>query len=176
TALLIIMITMVHIRELDQLLVYTGATLTVLVAFRARHLSIGRLALIVAMSVMTAVAYTRWHAATIGHIQDYLAPFRERLLQVARTLSLRELATTPLHDPYFVTFDSMFYGWNGIVLLGGPLVIVACRRRPLMLLLGVSVLAYLLIIRVSALSIGYVYFTYSEMLFTPVRNFVFFIY
>src|SRR5262249_40723775 len=157
-------------------LVYTVGTMAMLIVFRARHLSVGRLALIVATSLVAAVAYTRWHAITIGHIQEYLAPFRERLLQGARAMSVRELAATPLGASYFVTFDSMFYGWNGIVLLGGPLVIAAYRRRALMLLLGVSVLLYLLIIRVSALSIPYIYFTYSEILFTPVRNVVFFIY
>ena len=74
-----------------------------------------------------------------------------------------------------VAFEPMFHGWNPVVLLASPFTLFALRRRPLAMLVAASVVCYLLIIRFPLLAIPYAYVTYFEILYTPVRNVIFFI-
>jgi hypothetical protein len=66
-------------------------------------------------------------------------------------------------------------GWSPIVLMASPFALFALRRRPLAVMLGASIVCYLLIVRLPLLAIPYLYLTYFEMLYVPIRNVIFFI-
>jgi hypothetical protein len=85
---------------------------------------------------------------------------------------------TPIfeHGHFMVNQQYFFYTWFPVVLVLAPLVLVAYATRPLVPFLGASLLAYAIIVFVPVVSIAYVYLTYYEILFTPVRNSLFFIY
>jgi hypothetical protein len=76
---------------------------------------------------------------------------------------------------YVTAWGTLFQGWNPLVLLASPVVFWLLRRRPLVWLACGSIACYLLIIRFPLVGIPYVYLTYFEILYTPVRNVIFFI-
>jgi hypothetical protein len=108
-------------------------------------------------------------------------------LVTAHRLDLRELfhgATWaelfgppyPLMRNYMPGFEPMFYGWIPLVLLLSPLILFPLRAKPLTWLVAGSIACYALIIRFPAFAIPYTYVTYFEILYSPVRNVVFFVY
>ena len=77
--------------------------------------------------------------------------------------------------PNMPGFQSVLYGVNPVVLLLSPLILIAVRGSKLTWLMAASIVSYLLIIRYPILAIPYTYATYFEILYTPVRNVVFFV-
>jgi hypothetical protein len=170
-------LTMVHPREVVQFVVYFTA-FAALAAFTrdARRLSFRAGLLAIAMLV-TLVMYTAWQQSLVATSTDLVEREREGLSGLFRAASWRELFGPPLPflDNYVIAFWTFFSGWNPVVLLASPLVLFALRRRPLTLLLSAGIVFFLLIVRFPVLGIPYLYMTYFEMLYTPVRNVIFFI-
>jgi hypothetical protein len=175
--LLTFLLTVVHIREVVQHVVYLGSLLAALLVFRRdRHLFL-RAAGLLGTILVLVVAYITWHKHAVGHIDTFVQERKEMLAGVARSMSLRELLVAPFANDYFICNESSFFlGWFPLVLLASPLLVWVYRKQTFMPLIGASIFAYLLIVRLPLLAIPYVYFTYFEILFTPVRNVVFFIY
>jgi hypothetical protein len=170
-------LTMVHPREVVQFVVYFAA-FAALAAFRrdARRLSFRAGLLAIAMLV-TLVMYAAWQQSLVATSTDLVEREREGLSGLFRAASWRELFGPPLPflDNYVIAFWTFFSGWNPVVLLASPIVLFALRRRPLTLLLSAGIVFFLLIVRFPVLGIPYLYMTYFEMLYTPVRNVIFFI-
>ena len=62
-----------------------------------------------------------------------------------------------------------------MVLLASPFALFMLRRRPLALMLRASIVCYLLIVDFRSWRFPILYLTYFEMLYTPIRNVIFFI-
>jgi hypothetical protein len=82
----------------------------------------------------------------------------------------------PIMRNYMPNFEPTFYGCIPLVLLLTPAILFAARDRALTWFIAAGVACYALIIRLPAFAIPYTYLTYFEILYSPVRNFVFFVY
>ena len=178
-AMLVLLLTMIHIREVVQFAAYIGCFLVLtLVAPRLRPYlrPTGTLLLI---SAVIAVAYTRWQAAVVPSVADIVGGSRTELMSIAANLPLRALVLRPASEvlgDFVQDFDQMFAGLLPFFLCTLPAVVVFFRERPLVWLIALSTAAYLAVLAVPLLAIPYIYATYFEILHIPVRNFVFFLY
>ncbi|HEX6512653.1 MAG TPA: hypothetical protein VF157_10165 [Chloroflexota bacterium] len=174
---IVVMLTISHIREVIQFLVYVGALTAALLWVRAGRRWLMAAAAPLGCSVLIVLGYGLWQRYAIGHVDAVVNQRRGELMQLAKTLSPAGWVAAPFTDNRFsVAEQTTFSQWFPIVLLLAPLALFALRRSRLALLLGGSVLAYLLIIRFPLFAIPYVFITYFEILFTPVRNVVYFVY
>jgi hypothetical protein len=102
---------------------------------------------------------------------------RDALASLFLQASWRDLVGQPLPllRNYLIAYGMAVSGWIPIVLLASPFALFALRRRPLALMVAASIVGYLLIVRMPLLAIPYLYLTYFEMLYVPVRNVIFFV-
>ena len=77
---------------------------------------------------------------------------------------------------YFSGLELYFRGWSWLALLAGPLTLVLLGRSAVGLFVAAAVLGYAIILRFPVVGIVYAAATYDEILVSPVRNMVFFIY
>jgi hypothetical protein len=171
------MLVMVHPREAVQFVVYFGtfAALAMLVA-NVRHFS-ARAALLALATLTILIVYANWQQSIVQASTELVEREREGLAQTLRAASWRELLSPPipLLQGHLIAFWTFFSGWNPVVLLASPVVLFTLRKEPLTLLLAASIVTYLAIVRFPIFGIPYLYLTYFEMLYTPVRNVIFFI-
>jgi hypothetical protein len=124
-----------------------------------------------------AMSYLTWYQRTVGHIDTFVRERRDLLVGVASEFRPTDWVVRPfLHPAFGDSLDSFFFSWFPLLLLLGPALLVWRPRRPQVILTFFSVLAYLLIVRFPFLTVPYIYLSYFEILFTPVRNVVFFAY
>jgi hypothetical protein len=162
-------LTMVHIRETVQFLVYLGSFGVALLAFRGDRSALRRVLLTAAVTVAVVLAYVAFHRATVAHVGELDQAAKAELAAWFHNASVRDLFKRPL--PISVgRVDSLFHAWMPGVLLLSPLLCFAYRRRVLVWLPAASIVAYVLLIRFPVLSFPYVYLTYWEILLTPARN------
>ena len=170
TAMLVLMLTAVHAREIVQFAVYLGCFVVVAAAFRAFRPYLPRAMALLALTLVVAVAYTGWQSGTATLVGDIVVRQRAELLSTTANIPfwtlIVEPASTVLGD-VVQDFDQLF---------AGPAVILLFRRQPLIWLLSSSTLAYLAVMSVPLLAIPYVYVTYFEILHIPVRNVMLFVY
>jgi hypothetical protein len=170
------MLTMVHIRETVQFLVYSACLLLVTCAVHWKRARVTRILTLVAVIVAMAVCYGLVHHRLVQHVANYDSAAKRELIESLRTGTFSSLIGTPFPFHENTLLFLLFYGWYPVLILGSPLVCLAYRRRPLVLMMGTSILAYLVIIRLPVLSILYTYCTHVDMMLVPVRNFSFFLY
>ena len=178
-AMLVVMLTIVHIREVVQVAAYLGCFLIVTIAVRRFRPYAGRTAALLALLVAIAAAYTMWQAEVVVRTATVVADQRARLVSIASASSLRELLFTPaqdLLDQFVLNGDLLFVGLTPLFLFAGPAVLLLFRDQPLAWFAAASTLAYLMVMTVPLLAIPYIYLTYFEILFTPVRNIIVFVY
>ncbi|HEX6511649.1 MAG TPA: hypothetical protein VF157_05080 [Chloroflexota bacterium] len=174
---LALMLTISHIREIVQFLVYLGCFLAALLVARREASALRRGSILLASCVATVVLYSLWQSHAIGHVDLMVDLRRQQLVELARGIPWTDWLRAPLLDTRFVVaYPALFYGWFPIVLALLPFALLAYQRSVLVLFVAAGALGYLLIIRLLPLAIPYVYVTYFEILFTPVRNLVPFIY
>jgi hypothetical protein len=177
TSGLALTLVMVHPREIAQFLVYMTAFAAVsFVASREKLLPL-RAAVLAAATVLLLVAYTQWFAASLATASSLVEREREGLAGLFLQASWTDLIGRPLPllRNYLIAYGMAVSGWIPIVLMASPFALFALRRRPLALMVGSSIVCYLLIVRLPLLAIPYLYLTYFEMLYVPVRNVIFFI-
>jgi hypothetical protein len=167
-------LTMVHIRETVQFLVYLGSFGVALAVFRGERRALGRVVLLAAVTAAMAAVYVVFHSATVPAIGGLDQAAKVELLAWFRHASLRDLFKRPLPISVGVV-DSLLHGWMPAILLVSPLLWLVHRRRGLLWLPAASIVAYMLLIRFPVLSFPYVYFTYWEILLTPGRNLAVFV-
>ena len=168
---------MVHPREIVQFLVYVTAFAAVsVIAWREKSLPLRAAALVGAIAILV-VAYAQWFAANVASANSLVEREREALVSLFLQASWGDLVGQPLPllRNYLIAYGTVVSGWIPIVLLASPFVLLALRRRPLALMVGTSIVCYLLIVRLPLLAIPYLYLTYFEMLYVPVRNVIFFV-
>lgn len=162
-------LTMVHIRETVQFLVYLGGFGVALAAFRGERRRLRRVLLLAAVTAAIAAGYVVFYRAMVPAIGALDQAAKVELVAWIRHATLRDLFKRPL--PISVgPVDSLLHGWMPAILLASPLLWLVHRRRVLLWLPAASIVAYMLLIRFPVLSFPYVYFTYWEILLTPGRN------
>jgi len=179
TAMLTLMLTIVHIREVVQCSAYLGCFLVATLAFRAFRPYARRTAALLALVIAIAAIYTLWHAGVVTLVSDLVDDQRARLAAIATASSLGTLVFTPastLLGDFVLNTNPIFEGLTPLFLFAGPAVMLLFWRQPLVWLVVPATAAYLLVMSVPLFAIPYIYLTYFEILFTPVRNVIFFVY
>jgi hypothetical protein len=174
---LALMLIIVHVREIVQFIVYIAAFTLALALARAPRPWFARSAVILAAVVAMLVAYRAWNAWAVPLVDSLVEAHRRDLRDLYNASTWRELfgQPYPLLRNYMPGFESIRYGLDPVVLLLSPLILIAVRGSKLTWLIGASIVSYLLIVRYPVFAIPYTYATYFEILYTPVRNVVFFI-
>jgi hypothetical protein len=174
---LIVTLTMVHIREMVQVLVYLGSFTVALAVLRLDRGLLARAAGLLVVSLGVVGGYTVLHRRLVEHVGPSLAGLSEQLGRLAGEMSLWDWVASPLHaGPFSTGFRTLFSGPNAVLFLLCPLVLIAVRTGALTTFFASSIAAYALIIRFPALTIPYLQLTYVYMFLTPVRNVIFFLY
>jgi hypothetical protein len=175
---LALMLTIVHVRELVQVLVYLGAFVLALLFLRRDRALLVRSSVLLGAVLVIAAGFNIWHAAAVGHIDSIVGARRAQLVEVVRNAGpLGLLVRVPLayFDGFVPNTHATFSGWNPFLLLAAAPVLLAFRTSPLVWLIAASMLCYVLIIRFPLFGAPYIYLTYFEILFTPIRNVIFFL-
>jgi hypothetical protein len=174
---LVLMLTIVHIREIIQFLVYYGSFALALMVFKQDRTYLKKTVLLIVSTLLVVALYGLWQSSVVGHTNILVESRRAVMLNAISRFSAIDYLRYDPGTPYMahVEFD-VFYGWNPIILFTSSALFVAFRRRTLVLLVGTSLFVYLLIIRFPLFAIPYIYITYWEILISPVRNMIFFIY
>jgi hypothetical protein len=167
-------VAMVHIREIVQFAMYLASFGLALLLIRREPAYLARAGGLLLATVAVTGLYVLFHKLVVGHVAIQEAAARHALAEEVGRLSLAKWFSRPL--PAVSEFGSVFYGWNPLVIVASPVICLAFRRRVQMLLVLMSMLVYLLLIRVPVFTFPYVYLTYWEILVTPVRNVALFIY
>jgi hypothetical protein len=168
------MVAMVQIRGIVQFLVYLGCFFAGLLLYRRDRVYLVRTVTLIVGSVVVTVAYLWFHRRAAVLIAPMVAAFRAELLATARSLTLAGWFSRPVR--FVSEFQWIFFGWHPLILAMGPLVWVALRRKALMLMVGISIVVYLLVIRLPLLSLPFAYVTHWEILVFPLRNLAIFTY
>lgn len=179
TATLTLMLTVVHIREVVQFTAYLGCFLIVAVVFRSLRSYVRPTAALVALVVAIAGLYTLWQTRVASLVSGMVDEERAELVSIVTASTVRTLVLTPvstLLGDFVPNVDQIFEGLTPFFLSAGPAVILVFRRQPLVWLVSSSMVAYLAVMSVPLLAIPYIYLTYFEILYTPVRNIIFFAY
>jgi len=172
---MLVLVTVVHIRETVQFLVYNGSFFLGCLLFHRDWRLMRKIAAVCAAGVTLAGAYGLFHHYTIEQVAQLDQNVKATILTHFTTGSWRTLFIN-LPVKFMVAFQSLFDGWHPLLLLASPLFFLTVRHRPLVILMGMSMVVFLLLIRVPVLAMLYVYCTYFEMLMTPVRNLSYFHY
>lgn len=176
---LISMLTFVHTREVLRFLVYAAGLIAALLFIRPDSPALRRTVILALVAAGLMFLYALWYRGTVGYIAAYTSLYKKRLLEVAGSFAWRDFFSNAslLRDSYFLQgFDLFFRHWNPLVLALSPLATLAAPGSSLVLAMGAFIGATLLIAGLPALSIPTIYLTYSEVLFLPVQNVVFFVY
>ena len=179
TAMLVLMLTMIHIREIVQFAAYLGCFVIVTAFVRRFRPYLGRAVALLLLTMSVAVIYVQWQAGIVLTVSNIVEGYRAELLSLAATLPLQALVLTPassLLGNFIQDADQMFAGLTPFFLFTGPAVVLFFHERPLVWLLSSSIVAYLAVMSVPLLAVPYIYLTYFEILHIPVRNVIFFVY
>ncbi len=178
-AALILMLTMVHIREIVQFAAYLGCFAIVTLIARPLRAFFRPAITLLGLTFVVAVGYTLWQGAVVPVASDIVSEERRNLVALARDLPLRSLLASPASSvlgDFIQDFDQTFAGVIPFFLFAGTVVILVFRHRPLVWLISSSTIAYLAVMTVPLLAIPYIYLTYFEILHIPVRNLIWFVY
>lgn len=173
---LVLLLAAVHMREAIQFFVYLAALLAGALLLGQRQV-LRRGLLLAGSGLLLTLGYLAWHQRAVGHIDSFVRERRDLLVRVASEMGPADWLFRPfLHPAFGSSLESFFFSFFPFLLLLGPVLLAWRPRRPQAVLVASSVAAYLLIVRFAPLTIPYIYVTYFEILFTPVRNVVFFLY
>jgi hypothetical protein len=168
---------MVHPRELVQFLVYIVAFAALMACQAGGRRLAQRAAILAGFALCALLVYSLWYQWSVPIVDALVTEQRADLTELARRASWTALFDSPLRvlDSYTPGASSMSYGWNPVVLLAAPALFAVFARRPLAWLFAAGIGSYVLILTIPLLAFTFVYLTYYEILFTPVRNVIFFI-
>jgi hypothetical protein len=179
TTTLVLMLTMIHIRESVQFAAYLASFAVVAAAVKEFRPYARRALVLLVLTAVAAVLYTRWQAAIVPVVTSIVTGHRAQLLSSVADVPSSALvfsSASSLLGDFIQDLDEMFAGLTPFFLLAGPAVVLFFRRQPLVWLLSSSTAAYLAVMSMPLLAIPYVYATYFEILHVPVRNVIFFVY
>ncbi|MET0659837.1 MAG: hypothetical protein ABW110_16945, partial [Steroidobacteraceae bacterium] len=179
TVTLVVMLTMVHIREIVQPAAYIACFALIAAIARPFRVYFRRSVVLLVTFVSIALVYSLWQRSVVGLVGDIVQTHRAELASIVMRSPFRELVTTPapvLLRDFLINSDQLSGGLIPLFLFAGPAVLLLFSERPLVWLMASSTLLYLAIMTLPLLAIPYIYLTYFEILYTPVRNVAFFVY
>jgi hypothetical protein len=179
TVALTVMLTIVHIREIVQWSVYLGCLLVATLVLKGMRGHLQRAAVLVALVVAIVPTYTIWQAEVSSYVGGVVGEQQQRLVEVAQEHSWRDLivgAAPTVLEGFVPNAALTFGGLIPLGLLAAPVVLVVFRRRVLSWFAVPSIGLYLAIMSAPLLAFAYIYATYFEILYSPVRNVVWFAY
>ena len=167
---------MVHPREIVQFLVYLAAFAITLVVARGPRVLRTRTVVLLLLVTSVLVIYQLWYRSVVPEVGSLVSERRPDLESLFTESSWAELFGQPLPmlDRYMPAFGLTFRWWMPVILLGSPAVLYLLRHRPLAWMLASGIAVYMAVIRFPALAIPYIYATYWEILYAPVRKLAFF--
>ena len=173
---LIVMLTMVHIREALQCAMYLAAFLVALLIVKRERRLLARTVGLLVLALAIPLLYNAWHQSIALDVDRLVQDNRRTLFHLAEEMSIRDWLRhgVDVLSGFIPAFNMFFYGWNPIVLLGAAVLVVHRRVHAVVLLIAASVLAFAIVLRVAPVTWAYLYATYFEALYTPVRNVIFF--
>jgi hypothetical protein len=117
-----LMETIVHIRELIQILVYLGAFTLYLLWVKAPRSRLVRPIAVLLAGLAIGAVFTLWSNATITHIGTLVAERREQLVETVFSLSLIDLLRPPLpiFSDFVAFYTTTFWGWMPFLLIATP--------------------------------------------------------
>jgi hypothetical protein len=176
TLSLALMLIMVHPREIVQFLVYLAAFVAALLVGRGPRRLLTRTAVLVIVVASGLGIYRFWLGRAVPALDSLVSERRQDLVNLFTDSSWAELLGQPLPmlDRYMPAFGLMSHLWMPVVLLGSPVLLYVLRHRPLGWLVASGIAVYLAVVWFPVLAIPYVYATYFEMLYAPIRNVAFF--
>jgi len=175
--LMILTLVVAKIREIVQFMVYASSFLILLVVTKQHRPLAKKMAILVGAALAVVGLYVLYHRLTVTSVSSIVDFNRGQILGLWENRPLLDWIARPFNDDKFVNnFNLFFNNINAIVLLCSPLVLLAFFRNKLLSFVLVGVFAYLIIIRFPFLSVPYLTFTYFDMLSTPVRNVIYFIF
>jgi hypothetical protein len=171
--LMMVMLSAVHAREFVQFVIYMIMALVALVTYRRAEWRRGALTLVA--TILIFGSYYIWYKENVANITNVVSEGRRVFEAFVLNRSFSEFFF-PLRPYASGVGQTMFYGLGGLMMLVAPIVAMAFRRRPYVIMMFMSIVAYLAIIRIGAFSVPYIYFTYDEILASTMRNIIFFCY
>jgi hypothetical protein len=164
----------VHAREVVQQLMYLAALLAAAFSVRRQTGQWRWVAALLVGALAVTLAYRGWHSSAVGFVNDVVGQQRELFLNSLRSKSWFDLliGVPSLQAP---GAQLLFRGWNPIVLLLTPVLLIAYPARALVRFIAIAILGYLLVTRFQVFTIPYVLASYFEITTSPMRNFIFFI-
>jgi hypothetical protein len=171
-------LTMVHPREAVQFAVYLAAFALVVAIPKWSRTYAMRAAAVLVVVFSIGLAYDFWHSQTVLHVNALESEFRKAGRAFISSMPLGAYFGDPnkIEFRYFSGNELFFLGWNWLALLAGPIVLVAWQRSIVSVFVAAAVLGYAAILRFPIVGLAYRATTYDEILVSPVRNVVFFIY
>jgi hypothetical protein len=129
---LIVMLTMVHIREVLQVVTYLGAFLVALLVVKRDRRLLTLTAALLVLAVAVPLLYNAWHQSIALDVDRLVQENRRSLLAIADRLSVRDWLRpgVAVLGGFIPAFDAFFYGRNPIVLLGTAVLAVHRRAHP----------------------------------------------
>lgn len=177
TASLALTLSVVHIREVVQFLVYTVSAWAAYRFLLNDRPTARRFGIAAVTALGLTVLYLKWYKTAVGHVDYVVGQRRAKLIADVSQMSGSEFFTPIWLNGYFtVNHEYFYYFWFPVILLLAPWALYRYRANRLVPFITVSLLSYALIVFVPFIAIIYTYLTYYEILFTPVRNSLFFIY
>jgi hypothetical protein len=176
---LALMLTIVHVREMVQFAAYVGCFLLLTLVVRRFKPYRARAAVLLATAVAIVVVFSVWQARVVPLVDATVAERRADLLVTARKIPPADLVFAPASqviENYVPEFRQLWGGLLPFFLVTGVGAFCLFTRRPLVALMAGSTATYLAVMTIPLLAIPYIYVTYFEILYTPVRNIVWFVY
>lgn len=165
------------IREIVQFMVYSTSFLAV-IFFTKRHRSLmPKIAVLGGATLLIVGLYVMYHRTTVPSVTSIVEFNKIQILKLWNNRPIVDYFVRPFNDGSFVNNSHLFFNnINALVLLCSPLVFLAFLRNRLVLFIWAGLFAYLMIIRFPIFSVPYLTLTYFDMLSSPVRNVIFFIF
>jgi hypothetical protein len=169
-----LVLSLIHQRELVQLLVYGAAGFLVL-AMSRQYKALPTLGLALAVPACGAIAFRAWAVTSTPVIGDILADVHARL-----SSNLRQFDFWAAFHPYpsgVNAYDSSFlWGLNGFMLCIASIVLIVRRDNRAVRACALATAAFLMAASFAILAIPLIFLTYDELLNTPVRHVIFVLY
>ena len=179
TVMLALTLTMVHVREMVQFIAYLSCFAAIAMVMPRFRPYLRSAMTLLAVGAGLVVIYSLWQAEVVGLVSDIVRTQRTRLMSIVTTSSVQTLlftAAPALLTGFLVNSEQTTSGLIPLLLFAGPSVVLLLSRRPLVWLMSSSTLVYLAVMTLPLLAIPYIYLTYFEILYTPVRNVILFVY
>ena len=176
-ALLFLTIGLAHPREIIQLMVYIGIFIVVFLVVRRDRERAVRSAVLLGLIIAVFGSYYLWLKGVQDVTSEIVASRLNEKLEAIKDFGFLDWFSPAVNTEHFVAvLPTVFFMLFPTLLITAIATVYSFRRRPYVVAAGMTILVFLLIIEFPLFAAPFVLATYHEILISPVRNFVFFLY